>query len=224
MMRDSLQVYENVYQIGGPNITGSGDCCVYLIDTELGLVLVDSGLGQTFDRLVKNIQDLNLDLEKIQAVMVTHGHIDHVGSLTEFKKNFEVEVISHELDAERIETGKNIGAELYGVPYNPCKVDKILRGWSGSLEFGKYEIKFLHIPGHTPGSIALYLDVGQRRVLFAQDVHGPYSLPGSDPSQAKESLRKLIDLKADILCEGHYGIYQPKEEVKKYIKRYLNKL
>lgn len=156
--------------------------------------------------------------------MVTHSHIDHVGSLTEFKKNFEVEIIAHELDAERIETGKNIGAELYGASYDPCKVDKKLRGENGTLKFGKHEIKFLHIPGHTPGSIGLYLDVGGKRVLFTQDVHGPYSLPGSNPSQAKKSLRKLIDLKADILCEGHYGIYQPKEEVRIYIKRYLNKL
>jgi hypothetical protein len=60
-----------------------------------------------------------------------------------------------------------------------------------------------------------------KRVLFGQDVHGPYILKGSDPLQAKLSLQKLIDLEADILCEGHFGIYQPATEVKRYIEGYL---
>ncbi len=223
-MSHASQVYESVYQIGGPEITGRGDCCVYLVHTKPGFVLVDSGLGRTFNKLLKNIEGLNFNLENMQAIIVTHGHVDHVGSLSKFKKKFEVDVIAHDLDADRVETGRNVGSELYGVSYDTCKVDEKLSGEKGPLEFGKPEIKFLHIPGHTPGSIALYLDVEGKRVLFAQDVHGPYTLPGSDSSQAKESLEKLIDLEADILCEGHYGIFRPSEDVKKFIRSHLKRL
>lgn len=108
--------------------------------------------------------------------------------------------------------------------YDPCEVDKKLSEGTGSINLGKYEIKFLHIPGHTPGSIAPYMDVESKRVLFGQDVHGPYSLPGSDSSKAKNSLEKLIDLEADILCEEHYGIYRLGEEVKKYIQKHRERL
>ena len=64
-----------------------------------------------------------------------------------------------------------------------------------------------------------------KRVLFGQDIHGPY-VPewGADPARARTSLGKLIELGADILCEGHFGIYQPADRVKKYIEGYLEEL
>lgn len=223
-MKEPFQIYKNIYQIGGPEITGSGDCCVYLIDTDSDLVLVDSGLGQTFGSLVKNIENLNFDLGRLRTIVVTHGHVDHAGSLAKFRENFGIDIVAHELDADRIETGRNIGVEFYGVSYDACRVDKKLSGVSGGLKFGKNEIKFLHIPGHTPGSIALFLDVEDIRVLFGQDIHGPYTLPGSDSLRAKRSLSKLIELEADILCEGHNGVYQPKDEVRSYIQKYLERL
>jgi glyoxylase-like metal-dependent hydrolase (beta-lactamase superfamily II) len=62
----------------------------------------------------------------------------------------------------------------------------------------------------------------EKRVLFAQDVHGPYYPEwGADLAQAKLSLQRLLKLNADILCEGHFGIYQPAKEFKRYIERYL---
>ena len=47
---------------------------------------------------------------------------------------------------------------------------------------------------------------------------------GGDPPTAKISLLELIDLKADILCEGHFGIYQPAEKVEQYIRGYMENL
>jgi glyoxylase-like metal-dependent hydrolase (beta-lactamase superfamily II) len=59
-------------------------------------------------------------------------------------------------------------------------------------------------------------------VLFGQDIHGPFNKAfGSDIDLWKESMHKLLALEADILCEGHFGIYQPKEKVRDYIERYL---
>ena len=63
-----------------------------------------------------------------------------------------------------------------------------------------------------------------KRVLFGQDVHGPYFLPGSNIADARVSLLKLIDIEADILCEGHFGVYQPASEVRLYIEGYLHGL
>jgi len=57
------------------------------------------------------------------------------------------------------------------------------------------------------------------------DIHGPY-MPawGADPAQAATSRQRLSDLKADIFCEGHFGIYQPASEVEQYITGYLHEL
>jgi len=218
-----FEVCQGVYAIGGSELSHHYDCSVYLIAGDGDLVVIDSGAGYSFDRLISNIESLGFKAESIAAVIATHAHIDHIGTLYQFREEFGVSVIAHELEARAIETGRGIGAEFYGVDYQPCCVDMKLSGPEEVLRYGGYELKVLHIPGHTPGSIAVYVDIGER-VLFGQDVHGPYFLPGSDTVQARISLQKLIDLKADILCEGHFGIYHPAAEVKRYIAGYLNSL
>jgi len=210
--------------VGGSDISHHYDCSVYLLDAG-DLVLIDSGAGMSFDKLVSHIEQLSFNPKKLKAILVTHGHIDHIGSLHRFRKEFGVRVIAHELDANEIEGDGGIAAKAYGVAYIPCHVDLRIKGSEETLKVGKYELKIIHIPGHTPGSIAAYVDIDKQRVLFGQDIHGPYYPHwGADPALAKLSLQKLIDLKADILCEGHFGIYQPASEVKRYIQQYVDSL
>jgi glyoxylase-like metal-dependent hydrolase (beta-lactamase superfamily II) len=219
----SLSVWQDVYIVGGADLSHPYDCSVYLVDGGDEIVLIDSGAGEGFDLIVDNIRSLGLRPDKLRAVIATHSHIDHIGALFRFREEYGVEVIAHELDTEAIETGIGSGAEYYGVSYQPCKVDVILMGTEETLRCGHDDLKAIHIPGHTPGSIAVYLDAGTR-ILFGQDVHGPYYLKGSNTDQAKISLRRLIDLDADILCEGHFGVYEPKEEVRRYIEGHLRSL
>jgi glyoxylase-like metal-dependent hydrolase (beta-lactamase superfamily II) len=108
-----FRIYQDIYLIGSAEISHPYDCCVYLIDVG-ELILIDSGAGQSFDRLVDNIGTLGLIPEKITTVIVTHCHIDHVGSLAEFKQKYGAKIMAHELDAEAIETGEGVGAEAYG--------------------------------------------------------------------------------------------------------------
>jgi len=222
-MMKPFKACQGVYAIGGSELSHPYDCSVYLIAGDGELVVIDSGAGHSFDRLVSNIESLGFKAEDIAAIIATHAHIDHIGALYRFREEFGAQVIAHEFEARAIETGRGTGAEFYGVAYQPCRVDIKLSGPEEVLRYGGYELKAIHIPGHTPGSIAVYVDIGER-VLFGQDVHGPYFLPGSDTAQARISLQKLIDLKADILCEGHFGIYQPATEVKRYIEGYLHSL
>ena len=59
------------------------------------------------------------------------------------------------------------------------------------------------------------------KILFGQDLHGPI-IPGiSNFEDYQKSLKRLLDLNADILCEGHFGIFSPADQVRNYIKRYL---
>ncbi|MBN2098772.1 MAG: MBL fold metallo-hydrolase [Dehalococcoidia bacterium] len=219
----SLSVSQDVYIVGGADLSHPYDCSVYLVDGGHEMVLIDSGAGEGYELIVDNIRSLGLQPEKLKVVVATHCHIDHIGALFQFRQEFCVRVISHELDAEAIETGRGSGAEYYGVGYRPCKVDAVLKGSEGTVRCGRHELKWIHIAGHTPGSIAVYLDAG-RRVLFGQDVHGPYFLKGSNIEQARVSLQRLIDLEADVLCEGHFGVYEPKEEVRRYIEGYRRSL
>jgi len=189
------------------------------------LVLIDSGAGYSFSRLVNNFRIIGLAPENLSFVVATHRHVDHIGSLFRFREQYKVKVIAHELDAEAIESGRHVGAEFYGIDYQPCTVDIKLEGKAFELRLRKYVLKILHVPGHTPGSVIAYLDINGKRVLFGQDVHGPYEPTfGGDIYKAVKSLEELLSLNADILCEGHYGVYQPAVEVYRYIKSQLDLL
>lgn len=217
-----MKVWRDIYVVGGPELSHPNDCLVYLIAGG-AMVLIDSGAGEGFERIVDNIRSLGLDPERLSAVVATHCHIDHIGALHRFRDEFGAEVVAHELDVEAIETGVGTGAEFYGVDYTPCKVDIILTGADEVLQYGEQDLKAIHIPGHSPGSVAVLLEA-EKRTLFGQDIHGPYFLKGSNVAQARLSLQKLVDLEADILCEGHFGVYQPAKEVRRYIEGYLRGL
>jgi glyoxylase-like metal-dependent hydrolase (beta-lactamase superfamily II) len=123
-----------------------------------------------------------------------------------------------------MEVGDSVktAAEWYNLKYPPTPVDYKLNEAREVVKFEKGEVLCLHTPGHTPGSIAVILDQGGKRVLFGQDIHGPFSDSfGSDLAAWKKSMEILLGLKADILCEGHFGIFQPEAEVEGFIRNYL---
>jgi glyoxylase-like metal-dependent hydrolase (beta-lactamase superfamily II) len=218
------EIIKGVYLIGGPNVTLADDAAIYLIDFAGSLVLIDSGAGRSALQIVRNIEMLGLNPAAISHLILTHCHIDHIGSAPFFREKYGTKILIHESDAKAIETGDSgkTAADWYGTTFPPTAVDQKLKGSHEILKFGEEELHCLHTPGHTPGSIAVYLDRGGKRVLFGQDIHGPFHKSfGSDMEAWRKSMQLLLALNADILCEGHFGIYQPKDRVRDYIERYL---
>jgi len=217
-------IAEGIYLVGGPNISRSEDATVFIVDGGEELVMIDSGAGRSARILENNILDAGLDPKKISLLILTHSHIDHIGAAGYFRREFGCRIAIHDGDAAALETGDAIltAANWYETNFPPLEVDVKLTGDEGNLQCGSGVIHWLHTPGHTPGSICLYVDRGGKRILFGQDIHGPF-LPSfrSDIGQWRLSMEKLLQLNADILCEGHFGIFQPRAAVEKYIRRYL---
>lgn len=226
-MSGPCRVWERVYQIGGSTISEPSDCSVYMVDVGKGqIVMIDCGVGRSFNILLNNIKFLGFDPNNLECLILTHCHIDHIGAGKQLKEAFNCRIFAHELDAEVIE-GKNLVptvADLYGVKYDPVGIDHKIKGEEENQILGDLEFHFIHTPGHTPGSMSIYCDIIDKRILFAQDVHGPFDDSfGSDIGQWQLSMRTILGLNADILCEGHFGIYQPKGKVKAFIEGYLNR-
>jgi len=223
-MAGPFRVSDNIYMIGNSDISNGMDCCVYLIDAG-ELVMIDAGAGRSTGRLIDNIQELGFNPENLTNLIITHCHIDHIGSAAELREKYKLRVIAHTADATAIESGKKVGAEYYGVRYRACKVNLKLTEQREELIIGSTVFNFMHIPGHTPGSIAIFIKMGTQKVLFGQDIHGPYqSIWGGDPQLAISSLGKLLEIRADILCEGHYGVIQPGSEVEQFIREFRDSL
>jgi len=219
-------VHERVYQVGGSSISDSRDCMVYLVvSKDMDLVLIDCGAGPGLEAIIRTMDATDLDPKWIRLLVLTHGHIDHIGAAAELVKAYGCKVVAHEGDLDAIE-GRNMGrtaADWYSMEYHPVKVDDIIKGEETSRTVGDLELHFLHTPGHTPGSMVVYVDIGGKRILFGQDIHGPFDVSfGSDIEQWKISMGKLLALKADILCEGHYGIYRGRDSIAEFIQGFLD--
>ena len=218
------KIMDNLYLIGDSEISDPKDCTVFLLDLD-ELILIDTGAGRSVDRMVAYIKQLGLQTAKISTIILTHCHIDHVGGALEFKERSDARIIMHALDAEIVERGDRTmtGAFWYGIHFKPLIIDLKLQKEEERLIFNGQEVVCLHTPGHSPGSISVYLDLNGKRVLFGQDLHGPFIKEfGANMQDWTRSMHKLLDLKADILCEGHFGVIQPNSAVTEYIQQYLD--
>lgn len=224
-MSRAKAVCDRVYMVGGSGFSAPEDAYVYLVDAGSEQVLIDSGVGYGIDRIEDNIRSLGFEPAGVWHIIATHCHIDHIGGLAAWKERYGSKIIAHELDRAGIEGENNAltAASMYGVNYRQVLVDTLLSGELQELMLGDLKFNFLHTPGHTPGSISVYIDTKDGRVLFGQDIHGPFSPAwGSDLKQWRVSMQKLLALKADVLCEGHAGVYRG-EKVGKYIESYLER-
>ncbi len=92
-------------------------------------------------------------------------------------------------------SGAGVGAEVYGVDYLPCRVDVGIQIPQASFRFGNYDLNTVRIPGHTPGSIAVYPGRTMSSSCPRPRTNGPnYRERGADSAKANVSLQKLLRL------------------------------
>ncbi len=219
------KITSEIFQVGGNSYTSPEDAAIYLIFFNGRAALVDAGCGHHQKQLYQNIAQCGVDPTSIDFLLITHCHFDHTGGAAAVRNDTGCQTIAHEREAPFLETGDNqvTAADWYGAKLNPFPVDIKLSGPENHLMLGGKTITAIHTPGHSPGSLVYLTESDGQKILFGQDVHGPLALVlKSNRHDYLESLKKLIDLNADILCEGHFGIYKGKENVKKFIGSFLS--
>ncbi len=212
-------VAPGIYLVGGEGLTFGGDCLIYLVAGP-PVVLIDAGANRAVLRLLDNVAEAGFEPQDIDLCLLTHCHVDHIGGIKNLRDLTGCRLAAHEEDAPAIAEADPVrtAANWYNIKLPKVEVDEILFGDAGEIG----GLHWLHTPGHTPGSIAAYLDGEAGRVLFAQDVHGPFTPDfGSDLDAWRASMEKLLRLEADILCEGHFGVYKGKDAVEQYIRSQL---
>lgn len=215
-----MQITSEIFQVGGSGYTSDKDAAVYLINFDGHAALVDSGCGFSQKKLLKNIADCGIEPEQIEYLLITHCHFDHTGGAKGLKDIIDFKIVSHELEAEYLENGDNTvtAANWYGACLQAFTPDRKLSKPREVISLGERQVEAIHIPGHSPGSVVYLTHSDGFKVLFGQDVHGPLnSVILSNRYDYVNSLALLVSLEADILCEGHYGIFRGKDEVKKFI-------
>jgi glyoxylase-like metal-dependent hydrolase (beta-lactamase superfamily II) len=219
-----IEITKEIFLVGGQGLTWPQDAAIYLIQFGDEAALVDAGCGYQQDLLFEQIAACAVKPEDIKYLLLTHCHYDHTGGAQLLKNALDLKVIAHELDAQYLEAGDNsvTAADWYGASMAPIQIDRKLRQARENIELGGRTITALHSPGHSPGSVVYIAESEGLKIVFAQDVHGPLDRRLlSNRKDYKASLRQLATLEADILCEGHFGIYRGKDEIQQFIGTYL---
>lgn len=176
--------------------------CQILGDEESGTALVVDP-GDDIERIEQRLEQLELLVEKI---VFTHAHIDHIGQAAHLKKSTGAPTYLHPLEEPVLASLPQQSAWLGTPPPERVKIDHPLAEGE-TLHFAGVPIEILFTPGHSPGSVSLWMpDLNKLiagDVLFRDSI-GRTDLPGGDHRTLLESIRTRI-LTLDDAVEVYPG-------------------
>jgi glyoxylase-like metal-dependent hydrolase (beta-lactamase superfamily II) len=209
-----MEIIPNVHLV--PEMRGAN---AYLLLGET-VTLLDAGMPGAEEAILGYMEELGREPGDLGRIVVTHYHLDHVGSLAALRARTGAQVLAHPGDAPFI------SGEQQPPPARSVVMRALFRlaaplmphaepaAVNGDVEDGdRLDLlggaTVVHVPGHTPGSIALHFPV--ERLLICGDVinhrQGQLGPPPKaftvDMDQALASLRRLAELEFDVLCPGH---------------------
>jgi glyoxylase-like metal-dependent hydrolase (beta-lactamase superfamily II) len=202
-----------------------GHVRAFLLDNGTDLTLIDTLFDTDARQVLERIGSIGRSIQDLKRILLTHGHRSHLGGLATLKRLSGATVYSHEWEADIIAGERTaqpvtiipmgplgtywrvyylqFGAALGRGKHPPCTVDS-------TLDDGDTvgPVRVLHTPGHTPGHLAFWWP--EHRVLFAGDAIVTYPVFEAgwpafnlNPTQQRNSLRRMADLGAEVLAVGH---------------------
>ena len=207
-----FQMFGNLYYVGETWV------CMHLVDTGDGLFLLDAGNYNTTGMLIHAIWDAGFNPADIKWVVLSHGHVDHIGNAIFLRNMFGCKLYIGEPDANMF---KNNPA-LSFIHHNPniehelFDPDAVIRD-GDVLQFGNTEIQFFLVPGHTAGAIACFFDVTDGQETKRAGYYGGFGFNTLTKDYLQEigdtdyamrqvylsSLEKVKDEHVDIFLGNH---------------------
>lgn len=163
-------------------------------------VLVDPGAEG--EQLVAMVRASGATLE---AIWLTHAHIDHIGAIADVKRVWDVPVYMHPADQPLYDRGA-MQAAVYGIAFQPPPPPERALADGDVLSVGSLDFDVLHVPGHAPGHV-VFVRHGAMiggDLLFAGSI-GRTDLPLSDPEKMMESLDRVSGLPDDTAVYPGHG-------------------
>lgn len=187
----------------------------YLLKTDLGFILIDTGRASKRSKLEHELAGAGCKPGNLNLIILTHGDFDHTGNCTYLRKKYGAKITMHSADAGMVEYGdmfwsrKNgnvVAKKLVNILF---RIEKFKPDFTidESFDLSKYglDAKVLYLPGHSKGSIGILTENGD---LFCGDLFMNTKKPElnsiiDDPEDANKSIEKLKKLKIHMVYPGH---------------------
>ena len=209
-----------------------GQVNCYLIKTDTGFILIDTGSQNKRTELEKDLENAGCTPENLNLIVITHGDFDHTGNARYLREKFGAKIAMHLDDVGMAEKGdmfwnrkgnffiKKIAPTLFRFGKSErFKPDLYLEDGDDLSEYG-FNATIIHIPGHSKGSIGIITSDGD---LFCGDLLENTKKPGlnsimDDKPAADISIEKLKSLEIKTIYPGHGESFQMDLFMKKYQK------
>ncbi|MGN7785649.1 subclass B3 metallo-beta-lactamase [Niabella sp. 22666] len=156
-----FRIAGNLYYVG------TYDLASYLIVTNKGNILINTGLSSSAGLIKKNIEALGFKFSDIKILLTNQAHYDHLGAMAAIKKQTEAKFYVNAADAEVCKTGGATDYEMshLGRSFQPVIPDRLLKD-KDIIQLGNTRLIMLHHPGHTKGSCSFLLNIPDGKRLY----------------------------------------------------------
>ncbi|MCL6544279.1 MAG: MBL fold metallo-hydrolase [Bryobacteraceae bacterium] len=178
------------------------NCSLFGDETSREAIVIDP--GDDVEEILRRLQRHGL---RLRAIVITHAHLDHIGGAAALKKRTGAPIYLNQRDLPILDQVEMQAAWLGVEPPEKPAIDADL-GDGDELRLGESSFLVLHTPGHTPGSVGLWIPAENKLIagdtLFRESI-GRTDLPGGDGRRILVSIReKFLPLPEDaIVVPGH---------------------
>ncbi len=208
-----------------------GKSNTYLINTEMGYILVDAGMENKTNKVQGSLTEINAEWENIFLIIITHVHYDHVGSLYDLKEKTKAKVLVHEKEKKLLQEGKTnfpkgtmflsriiskIGNLTSESKFKPVEADITLNNYYDLNQYG-IEGEVIHTPGHTEGSISVIIK--EKHIicgdtLFSILPNSVYPPFANDKQLLLNSWKKIKEYDCEKFYPGHGDVFDRRKFIK----------
>ena len=214
----------------------------YIIQTEIGLIVIDTGYEGGFDKFVRKFKAASLSFTDVKFIFLTHAHDDHAGFLNELAQNTDAPIILHKDGVKRLKAGQNSfdgefptkTAFIFGKimalagkgehrfpPVDLYEKYLIFENNEQYLKRSGIDAQIIRLPGHTSDSMGLLLSDGKLlcgdAAMYGFPSTGRQTIWIEDKSEFFKSWDTMIKLKPVKIYPSH-GRPFAASDLEKYIK------